>query len=196
MKGIVIGLSVLITSLISSVSSDEIFEVFSLDQGGDTSKNDLIGFIYATLNSETKGVDLAFDISPNTYLTPGAHGFHLHENPSCSNSDTTVGGEAGGHWDPDATGVHLGPDGDGHRGDLPTLYVKTDGSSDDFLRVPRLRLNNLIGKSFVIHANGDNFSDIPKPLGGGGARVACATRIIEVLENSVSDSDLHVHSDF
>jgi len=29
------------------------------------------------------------------------------------------------------------------------------------------------GYVIVIHASGDNFSDQPKPLGGGGARVAC-----------------------
>jgi Cu-Zn family superoxide dismutase len=26
-----------------------------------------------------------------------------------------------------------------------------------------------------IHAGGDNYSDQPKPLGGGGARIACGT---------------------
>jgi superoxide dismutase, Cu-Zn family len=25
----------------------------------------------------------------------------------------------------------------------------------------------------MIHAGGDNYADAPKPLGGGGARVAC-----------------------
>ena len=31
----------------------------------------------------------------------------------------------------------------------------------------------LRGKSVVIHAGGDNYSDQPQPLGGGGARIAC-----------------------
>ena len=30
-----------------------------------------------------------------------------------------------------------------------------------------------MGRALMIHANGDNYSDIPKKLGGGGARVAC-----------------------
>src|SRR5690348_6797148 len=38
-------------------------------------------------------------------LTPGLHGFHIHENPSCANS----GMAAGGHLDPQHTGKHLGP---------------------------------------------------------------------------------------
>jgi Cu-Zn family superoxide dismutase len=29
------------------------------------------------------------------------------------------------------------------------------------------------GHALVIHAGGDNFSDQPAPLGGGGARIAC-----------------------
>jgi Cu-Zn family superoxide dismutase len=38
---------------------------------------------------------------------------------------------------------------------------------------PRLELADLLGRSLMIHAEGDNYSDAPKPLGGGGARVAC-----------------------
>ncbi len=29
------------------------------------------------------------------------------------------------------------------------------------------------GRSIMIHAGGDNYSDTPARLGGGGARVAC-----------------------
>jgi Copper/zinc superoxide dismutase (SODC) len=29
------------------------------------------------------------------------------------------------------------------------------------------------GRSVMIHAGGDNYSDQPAPLGGGGARIAC-----------------------
>ena len=34
-------------------------------------------------------------------------------------------------------------------------------------------LTTLRGKSVIIHAGGDNYSDQPQPLGGGGARIAC-----------------------
>jgi Cu-Zn family superoxide dismutase len=40
---------------------------------------------------------------------------------------------------------------------------------------PRLKVADLWGRAIVIHANGDNYADQPKALGGGGARVACAT---------------------
>ena len=34
-------------------------------------------------------------------------------------------------------------------------------------------MNDLYGRALVIHAGGDNYSDSPEPLGGGGARLAC-----------------------
>jgi Cu-Zn family superoxide dismutase len=41
------------------------------------------------------------------------------------------------------------------------------------LVAPRLRLADILGRSLIIHAGSDNFSDEPAPLGGGGARIAC-----------------------
>ena len=37
----------------------------------------------------------------------------------------------------------------------------------------RLKVADVKGRALMIHAGGDNYSDQPKPLGGGGARVAC-----------------------
>ena len=36
-----------------------------------------------------------------------------------------------------------------------------------------LTLADVKGRSIVIHAGGDNYSDQPAPFGGGGARIAC-----------------------
>jgi Cu-Zn family superoxide dismutase len=110
-------------------------------------------------------------------LPPGVHGFHLHENPSCGaakkDDKMTAALSAGGHLDPDKTGKHEGPYASGHMGDLPPLYVGADGKSDTPVLAPRLKTSDLKGRSLVIHAGGDNFSDQPNPLGGGGARIAC-----------------------
>lgn len=110
-------------------------------------------------------------------LTPGLHGFHVHENPSCAPADkdgTVVAGlSAGGHFDPFKTGKHKGPYGDGHLGDLPALYVDELGEATHPIMAPRVSVANLKGRSLMIHADGDNYSDDPKPLGGGGARAAC-----------------------
>ena len=113
-------------------------------------------------------------------LPPGDHGFHVHEKRNCAAHKNTDGKmvpglAAGGHYDPQKTGKHLGPDGDGHLGDLPALKVAADGSTGGTSMAKRLKVADLKKRSLMIHAGGDNYSDDPKPLGGGGARLACGS---------------------
>jgi Cu-Zn family superoxide dismutase len=111
-------------------------------------------------------------------LPPGPHGFHVHENRNCGpkagpDGKMVPGLAAGGHYDRDKTGKHEGPDGKGHIGDLPVLTVAADGTAKGSMTASRLKVADLKGRSLVIHAGGDNYSDQPAPLGGGGARIAC-----------------------
>lgn len=111
-------------------------------------------------------------------LPPGAHGFHLHENGACGpgpvNGTVAPAGAAGGHWDSAHAGKHEGPTGTGHIGDLPVLDVAADGGAVKTLTAPHVKdLEAVRGHALVVHAGGDNFSDQPAPLGGGGARIAC-----------------------
>jgi Cu-Zn family superoxide dismutase len=112
-------------------------------------------------------------------LPAGEHGFHLHEKGDCGpapNPEGTVaaGVAAGGHWDPEGTKAHHGPEGQGHLGDLPFVTVQADSSATGTAVAPRIKdVSQLAGKALMIHAGGDNYSDQPKPLGGGGARIAC-----------------------
>ena len=112
-------------------------------------------------------------------LTPGAHGFHVHQNPSCRSRGAGAkrgpGLSAGGHFDPKKAGQHMGPAGAGHLGDLPALMVDAKGNARKSVIAPRLKVADLWGRAMVIHASGDNYSDKPKALGGGGGGVACAT---------------------
>ena len=110
-------------------------------------------------------------------LTPGEHGFHLHSLGSCEAGQTAEGTvvaglAAGGHWDPVKSGQHLGPFGNGHRGDLSKLIVDDNGNTNASVVAPRLSTTDLRGKALIVHAGGDTYRDDP-PLGGGGARVAC-----------------------
>jgi superoxide dismutase, Cu-Zn family len=113
-------------------------------------------------------------------LPPGQHGFHVHEKSDCGSADDkgkkTAGMAAGGHLDPKHSGKHLGPEStEGHSGDLPILTVDDKGAAQTAVIAPHLKVDDLLGHSLMIHANGDNYSDQPKPLGGGGARIACGT---------------------
>lgn len=126
-----------------------------------------------TLGESPEGVKFKPDIQE---LTPGEHGFHVHEFPSCEalekDGKKIPALAAGGHYDPEKTGRHEGPAGQGHKGDLPKLIVNERGVASEPVIAPRLTLKELSGRSLMIHAGGDNYSDNP-PMGGGGARIAC-----------------------
>lgn len=117
-------------------------------------------------------------------LETGLHGFHLHKKASCDPAEKdgkmTAAASAGGHLNPEG-GDHNGPYKKGHLGDLPALYVDDSGQATVPVLAPRLQYKQLEGRSLMIHAGGDNYSEEPKPLGGGGARVACG-----VIENGGS----------
>lgn len=111
-------------------------------------------------------------------LPAGPHGFHVHENGSCepttANGQPVPAGGAGGHFDPQKAGKHEGPEGAGHLGDLPLLQAGTDGAANQTLAAPHIKdVAALKGKAVMIHAGGDNYSDQPAALGGGGSRIAC-----------------------
>ena len=110
-------------------------------------------------------------------LTPGVHGFHIHTNPACGPEEKdgkmVPGLAAGGHYDPNKNGMHGTPWGGGHLGDLPALYVLANGTAGVPVLAPRVKFADLKGRALMIHAGGDNYSDEPQKLGGGGARMAC-----------------------
>ena len=127
-----------------------------------------------TITSSPYGTIFSPDLNG---LTPGVHGFHVHENPSCDSKEQdgkmVPALAAGGHFDPGKTGKHLGPYGDGHLGDLPPLYVSDEGKSTVPVLAPRIKVADIRGRSLMVHVGGDNFADHPHPLGGGGARIGC-----------------------
>ncbi|MCK3655303.1 superoxide dismutase [Pasteurellaceae bacterium Macca] len=112
-------------------------------------------------------------------LSAGLHGFHIHENASCAPKEKegklVAGLSAGGHWNPNNAKGHGEPWSDeAHLGDLPALYVDHEGNATNPVLAPRLKsLNDVKNHAVMIHAGGDNHSDHPAPLGGGGARMAC-----------------------
>ena len=111
-------------------------------------------------------------------LPEGAHGFHIHENGNCMplkdvNGNTILAGKAGAHYDPNDVNRHLGPNGLGHKGDLPFLMANHKGRVKTKFYNNKLSFEEIKNKSLVIHQKGDNYSDLPNPLGGGEGRIAC-----------------------
>ncbi len=130
-----------------------------------------IGTSIGTITITSSPYGTIFTPNPSS-LSPGLHGFHVHEKPNCGpaeqNGTMVPGLAAGGHYDPAGTGKHEGPYGNGHLGDLPTLYANGDGTATHPVLAPRIKIADLKGRSLIIHAGGDNYSDHPKALGGGG----------------------------
>ena len=147
--------------------------------------------------SETeKGLEFTPDLKA---LPPGEHGFHIHANGSCQpaikEGKAVAAGAAGGHYDPQKTGKHEGPDGTGHLGDLPFLVVNNDGKATQPVVAPRLKtLDEVKGKALMIHVGGDNMSDSPQPLGGGSLpeqfQVGHAGQYGDALNPVVSQKEL------
>ncbi len=125
-----------------------------------------------------------------TSLKAGLHGFHVHEDPSCQPNEKDAehqevpAGKAGDHFDATGVDTHGGPWGVGHVGDLPMLYVDQKGKAEYPVLAPRLKMEFLKGRSLLIHANPDNYTDSP-PKGGSGPRVACGIFFEQELEEPV-----------
>lgn len=123
--------------------------------------------------------DYGLVLDPSLSSFPaGLHGFHLHEFGSCSatikDGKKIPGGAAGGHYDPEQTNKHGHPwSNKNHKGDLPVLYADMDGNITNPVLAPRLTLDQVRGRSLMIHVGGDSHGDHPHKSGGGGARMAC-----------------------
>jgi superoxide dismutase, Cu-Zn family len=122
-------------------------------------------------------------------LTPGFHGFHVHETGTCVAPFTG----AGGHHNPTAQAHGA------HAGDMPPLLAGEDGRVRAAFTTTSLTLDGLLdaggdGSAVIIHAGSDNLANIPshyhshvpdatsttfgpdaatKATGDAGARVAC-----------------------
>jgi superoxide dismutase, Cu-Zn family len=169
MKKVII-LTSIIMSLATWAAADEIVIPMQLVNEQGAGKN--IGVVRAA--DTAYGLLLTPQLSD---LTPGIHGFHVHQHPDCGAivpaGKPAAAMAAGGHLDPADTETHDGPFGKGHLGDLPALYVGADGQATLPLLAPRLKVADIRGRSLMIHAGGDNYSDVPAKLGGGGVRIAC-----------------------
>lgn len=146
-------------------------QAISVHQVSSQGINEKIGTVY--LSDSSQGLKIETQLKA---LPAGIHGFHIHEFGSCAPAEKdgkmVAALAAGGHFNP--LKVAHGDEKTGHLGDLPPLNVTTQGESKTTLYAPRLKLADVQGLALMIHAGGDNHSDFPEPLGGGGARIACA----------------------
>ncbi len=107
-----------------------------------------------------------------TGLTPGAHGFHVHEAGDCSAADAS---SAKGHFNPGAKSHGHHGSSERHAGDMPNLVADSAGKATLSAELDMLSLTEgptgILKRSVVIHADPDDFKS--QPAGNSGKRVAC-----------------------
>lgn len=103
-------------------------------------------------------------------LTPGRHGFHVHEKGDLSKADLT---SAGGHFNPTGD-PHAAPSASRrHVGDLGNLEAGPDGRARADFVDPKLQLAgrySIIGRAVIVHEKADDLRS--QPTGDAGGRVA------------------------
>jgi Cu-Zn family superoxide dismutase len=127
--------------------------------------------VTGTVSFQTVGQKLRVEANV-AGLTPGEHGFHVHEVGDCSAPD---GSSAKGHFNPAAKahGHHGGSE--HHAGDMPNLVADNSGKATLSAELDMLSLTEgpggILKRSVVIHADPDDYKS--QPAGNSGKRVAC-----------------------
>ncbi|NKB25631.1 MAG: superoxide dismutase family protein [Kiritimatiellae bacterium] len=134
-----------------------------------------ISVLYPTTGNDVKGVVQFTEVPGGVLITaqlsglsPGKHGFHIHEYGDCSGAD---GKTAGGHFNPHGK-HHSGPNKpERHVGDLGNILADKEGNAT-YTRVDtHVTIESIIGKSLIVHAKEDDLTS--QPTGAAGPRVAC-----------------------
>jgi len=114
------------------------------------------------------GVRVVADV---TGLTPGKHGFHIHEFGDCSSDD---GSSAGGHFNPNGMPHSMPSSEQRHVGDLGNIEADKDGKAHlDYVdtMISFSGKNSIVGRGVIVHEKEDDLKT--QPTGAAGARVAC-----------------------
>lgn len=112
------------------------------------------------------GVLVTADICglPQSNETAGIFAFHLHEGGSCTGTPKDPLADTGGHYHP-TDAPHPA-----HAGDLPPLFAG-EGCAWMAALTTRFTVEEIIGKTAVIHSRADDFTS--QPAGNAGQKIAC-----------------------
>lgn len=103
-----------------------------------------------------------------TGLSPGKHGIHIHEKDDMSDPQLK---SVGPHWDMAGKHHHGGPEtAEHHAGDLGNLTADDSGKAHMNGVLKNMKLDDLSGKSVIIHAGEDDLKT--DPAGNSGGRIA------------------------
>lgn len=121
-----------------------------------------------TFTKEKGGVRVVADIEG---LTPGKHGFHIHEYGDCSAPDGT---SAGGHFNPEGKPHGAPTSQNRHVGDLGNIAADAEGKAHFEWTDPLIAFTgtrSIIGRAIIVHVDEDDLKS--QPTGNAGPRIAC-----------------------
>jgi superoxide dismutase, Cu-Zn family len=137
-----------------------------------------VAVLHPTQNNKTKGTIIFRKVSGGISvqgtiegLTPGKHGFHIHEFGDCSAPDAA---SAGGHFNPTGADHGARTAEDRHVGDLGNIEADENGIAkisyvDEHLSFDGNR--SIIGRGVIVHEKEDDLTT--QPTGDAGGRLAC-----------------------
>ena len=115
-----------------------------------------------------KGVIVAIQISglpiSTTKCMNHIFAVHIHSGNECSGNDTDPFANAKTHYNPQNCNHPY------HAGDMPPLFSCNGYAFSVFLTC-RFEINEIIGKTIIVHSNPDDFTS--QPSGNSGIKIAC-----------------------
>jgi Cu-Zn family superoxide dismutase len=131
-----------------------------------TKGNSVRGIV--TFTKEKGGIRVVADLEG---LTPGKHGFHIHEYGDCSAPDGT---SAGGHFNPEGKPHGAPTSKNRHVGDLGNITANAEGKAHYDWTDPVISFagtRSVVGRAIIVHAGEDDLKS--QPTGNAGPRIAC-----------------------
>ena len=121
-----------------------------------------------TFNAISEGILVTAQITglpdQNDCCGYGVYGFHIHSGSACTGTEENEFADADGHFNPKGCPHPY------HAGDMPPLFGNHGMAYMSFL-TDRFTLEEIIGKTVIVHLHPDDFTT--QPSGNSGTMIAC-----------------------
>ena len=114
------------------------------------------------------GILMAVDVMGLPMQPPskrGVFGFHIHQGSSCTGNGEDPFADSMMHYNPTQMSHPF------HAGDLPPLFSTSKGNAFFILFTDAFRLEDILGRTVIIHSSPDDFTT--QPSGNSGEKIAC-----------------------